>query len=411
MNSVDLVRWALNALSERKMRSGLTILMVIIGAMLLTSINGLSAGMSYTITQQFSTFGANILTISSGEQRGFGHSSSGGTAAIPLNDQTVKTLEGIKQVDKVVPYLQGTATIGEWPITVMGFDQSDFTYIVPTAEILEGRYVRSTDYLGMLVPYSIAFDEEGEQRLKTGQTVTLEVSTVEESGGVQSIEEEKKSFQVRGVLDETGNWQFDYGVYLSLPAAKALLNKGSEYDSIYVITEDSMYNEDVEEDIRDIYGNSIGITSPEAMAETISETMGTFTMFLSGIAFISLIVGAVGIITTLYTSVIERTREVGLLKSLGFSNSMVLSSFMIESMLIGALGGSLGVVTGIGGSYVLAEVMSRGFGGAGGAIAPIFQYTDLLYVWLISFGLSIFAGIYPAWRASKLSPLEALRKE
>ena len=85
---------------------------------------------------------------------------------------------------------------------------------------------------------------------------------------------------------------------------------------------------------------------------------------------------------------------------------------MIESMLIGAIGGLLGVVVGIGGAYVLSGVFAFGPGARGASsITPVFHYSDLLYVWLISFTLSVFAGIYPAWRASKLSPLEALRKE
>ncbi len=380
----------------------------------MTSINGLTGGTSNLMNEQFATFGANLLMISSGGN-GFG-GPRGSTVEIPLNDRTVGTLEGIRHVDKVIPYVQGGITLkkgkNERSVAVTGLDQSDFTYLVPTAELLDGRYISSTDSLGIVLTYNIAFNEEGEQQLKVGQTVILEVSTVEESGGTQSIEAETKSFQVKGILDEIGNMQFGGGVYLSLPAAVALLDKGSEYDGIYLITEDSIYNEEVEEDIRDIYGDSLSVFSPEAIAESIGEVMGTFTLFISSIAFISLIVGAVGIITTLYTSVIERTREVGLLKSIGFSNRMVLLSFLIESMLIGAIGGVLGVIVGIGGAYILGGVLAFGPGrGGAGSIIPVFQYTTLIYIWLISFGLSIFAGIYPAWRASKLSPLEALRKE
>ncbi len=414
MNLTRLVRWALLALSERKLRSGLTIFMVVIGAMLITAINGLTAGASDVMNQQLSAFGADLLTISPGGQRGFGPSQ--GAAEIPLNDRTVKTLEGIKYVDKVIPYVQGSATLkkgkNERTVTVTGLDQSDFTDIVSSATLLEGRYVLSTDHQGMLLSYYNAFNDEGEQQLKTGQTVFLEVSIVEESGNTQSIEVEKGSFKVEGILDEIGSMMFDRGVYLSLPAARTLLNKGNEYDGIYLVTDDSKYNEAVEEEIRDIYGDSLGVSSPKAMAEQIGEVMATFTSFISNIALISLIVGAVGIITTLYTSVIERTREVGLLKSLGFNNGMVLLSFMIESMLIGAMGGLLGVAIGIAGAYVLGSGIGM-MGGPGmrAGITPAFRFTDLLYVWLISFTLSIFAGIYPAWRASKLSPLEALRKE
>jgi len=386
--------------------------MVVIGVMLMTSINGLNAGTAYRINEQFSSFGANLLMVSSGDGGGFRHSQTT-TAEIPLNDQTVKTLSRIKHVDKVVPYVQGSATLkkggDEKVVQIMGLDQSNFEYLAPTAVLLEGRYISPTDSLGMLLSYNVAFEEE-EQQLKTGQTAFLEVSKVEESGGVQEIEYEEKSFQIKGVLDEIGSMTFDNSAYISLPAANALFDKGNEYDGIYVVTDDSIYNEDVEEDIKDIYEDTLSVTSSRAMAERISEIMGTFTSYISTIAFVSLIVGAVGIITTLYTSVIERTREIGLLKSLGFNNGMVLSSFMIESMLIGAMGGLLGIALGFAGAYVLGNVFAFG-GPGGGGITPIFKYTDLLSILLISFVLSILSGIYPAWRASKLSPLEALRKE
>lgn len=411
MNFTDLAKWAYLALKERKLRSGLTVLMVVIGAMLMTSVNGLNAGTSNLINEQFSTFGANLLTVSSGG--GFGHRAPSGTE-ISLNDQTVKTLSGVKYVDEVIPYIQGSVKLKkgqyEKTVSVTGLDQSYFKYLAPTAEILEGKFIPNTDYLGILLSYPEAFVGE-EQILKTGQTVFLEVSIVDESGGVQSIEVETKSFQIKGILDEIGSMTFDRGIYLSLPAAKELLKK-EEYDGIYLLTKDIIYNEEVEEEIDDIYGDSIRVSSPRAIAERINEIMSTFTGFIFSIAFISLIVGSVGIVTTLYTSVIERTREVGLLKSLGFNNNMVLSTFMIESMMIGALGGLLGVITGIGGAYVLGNFIAFGPGMRGGSsITPAFIFTDLFYVWLISFTLSIIAGIYPAWRGSKLSPIEALRKE
>ncbi|WP_455276244.1 ABC transporter permease [[Eubacterium] cellulosolvens] len=410
MNLVDLIRWAFSALSERKLRSGLTVLMVVIGVTLITSINGLNAGTEYRINEQFASFGANLLIVSSGGQ-GFGPSRT--TAEIPLNDQTVKTLSRIKHVDKVVPYVQGSATLkrggDEKVVQVIGLDQSDFEYLAPSAELLEGRYVSPTDSLGMLLSYNVAFEDD-EQVLEAGQTVFLEISKAEETGGVQEIEYEEKSFQIKGVLDEIGSMTFDNAAYISLPAANALFDKGNEYNGIYIVTDDSEYNEDIEEDIQDIYEETLSVTSPRAIAERISEMMGTFTSYISTIAFVSLIVGAVGIITTLYTSVIERTREIGLLKSLGFNNGMILSSFMIESMLIGAIGGLLGLTLGFAGAYVLGNVFA--FGGPGrDGITPIFEYIDLLSIWLISFALSILSGIYPAWRASKLSPLEALRKE
>jgi len=310
--------------------------------------------------------------------------------------------------------MQGSVTLKkgryEKNVFITGLDQAYFEKLAPTAEILEGRYIPATDYIGILSSHSEAFAGE-EQVLKTGQTVILEVNKIVESSGVQSIEVETRSFQIKGILNESGNMAFDRGMYISLPAAEILFNK-NEYNGIYLLTKDSIYNEEVEAEIEEIYEDSLRVSSPRAMAESISEVMQTFTTFISSIAFISLIVGSVGIVTTLYTSVIERTREVGLLKALGFTNNKVLLTFMIESMMIGSIGGLLGVITGIGGAYVLGNFVSFGPGMRGGSsITPAFIFTDLFYVWLISFSLSIIAGIYPAWRGAKLSPMEALRKE
>lgn len=173
----------------------------------------------------------------------------------------------------------------------------------------------------------------------------------------------------------------------------------------------------VEEEIRKLYGNDIGVTSPEAILKTIRELTGGFTVFILGIALVALLVGAVGIITTLYTSVMERTKEIGTMKAIGAQNSNVLSLFMVEALMIGILGATSGLLAGIAGGYVLIAGLGSS-GGAGGDtsngignISPVFLPADLATVWAISVGLSLIAGIYPAWKASRLSPIVALRRE
>jgi putative ABC transport system permease protein len=137
--------------------------------------------------------------------------------------------------------------------------------------------------------------------------------------------------------------------------------------------------------------------------------MGSFMSFISAIAYVSMFVGAVGIVTTLYTSVMERTREIGLLKAIGYGRNSILLMFLAESAIIGILGGLLGLAFGGIGAYVLLRVMP--FGGGAQSITPYFVPTDLFQTFLISAVLSIAAGLYPAWRGSKLSPIAALRKE
>jgi putative ABC transport system permease protein len=236
----------------------------------------------------------------------------------------------------------------------------------------------------------------------------VELSKVESSGPYQKVVTKRKSFQVKGVLNELGNMLIDNQVYVSLPAAASLLEKGGEYSGIYVITRDPGLNDEVVERIKEIYGKNIGVTSPKAIAETINRILGTFNAYIQSIAAISLLVGAVGIVTTLFTSVMERTREIGLLKALGFSNETVLALFLAESGVIGLVGGLMGVVAGVGGAHLLSVLTPFG---EGVNINPTFKLGDIAYVWGLSLTLSLLAGLYPAWRASKLSPLTALRKE
>jgi len=243
----------------------------------------------------------------------------------------------------------------------------------------------------------------------TGQSVFIEFSTIENQGGVEKLVTKRKAFQVRGVLDELGSQGIDNVAFITLASANTLFGKNSVYDTIYVITNNSDENDKVEASITKFYGKNIGVISPKAIASTINEVLGTFIGFLSAIATVSMFVGAVGIITTLYTSVMERTREIGLLKAIGSTRETVLLMFLTESFTIGLLGGALGLLFGIGGAYALIRVLPFGEGAM--SVTPWFRPTDLAQAFLLACALSIAAGIYPAWRASRTRPAEAMRYE
>ena len=415
MAVLDLLGLSFGALKERKLRSGLTVLMVVIGVSLMTSINGLGAGMNNYISDQLGTLGANALIITPSAlatDPGSGMQTSG--MQTKLTSQTVRTFERIQGVEYAIPCFNGGGTLksgGETKtVAVLGMDQSKMVYVTPKISFEYGAFVSSTDSVGIVLGHSIAHPSNLDKPFATvGQSVFLEFSLIETQGGIDKLVTKRKAFLVRGILNELGTQQVDSGVFISLSAANTFFEKDSIYDLIYVITKGPEFNDRVEADITEFYGKNIGVMSPKAMASTINEIMGTLLGFFSAIAAVSMFVGAVGIITTLYTSVMERTREIGLLKAIGYTGGTILFMFLTESFAIGLLGGLLGLAGGIAGAYVLIEFLPLAENAI--SITPYFGPADLAQVFLLACALSVMAGIYPAWRASILSPITALKKE
>ncbi len=415
-NIFELVRLSFGALKERKVRTGLTVLMVVIGVALVTSLNGLGGGINNYIDEQFGLLAPNVLIITPSEAViAFGPPQE--VPGMKLTSQTVRTIERTRGVKCAFPLFYGYATLKsggeEKKVQIMGIDQINVKYIAPKISIMTGSYVLPHDSIGIVLGHNIVYSSDlNKPFAKKDQMVSIEFSKVESEGGRDKIVVKKKSFQVKGILEELGSQEIDNVAFISLAAANALFEKGGSYDVIYGITIDPQENDAVESRIKKIYGKNIGVTSPKALAKTIKDIMGTFVVFVSSIASVSMFVGGVGIITTMYTSVMERTREIGLLKAIGYGNNAVLIMFLTESIAIGLLGGLCGLVSGVGGAYVLVQIMLRMDPQAQGeTISPYFVPKDIIEVLLLAFALSIVAGLYPAWRASKLNPIDALRKE
>jgi putative ABC transport system permease protein len=241
-------------------------------------------------------------------------------------------------------------------------------------------------------------------------------------------EQETKNFVVSGIMESTGNPTIDEALVINEDSGNALFQKAGKFDSLFVATQSSEFVDVVEEEIRKLYGNDIGITTVKAILETIEEFTGGINAFLSSIAIVSLVVGAVGIITTLYTSVIERVKEIGTLKAMGAQNRTILVLFLIEALLIGIFGASFGLVAGIGMGYGLSatfgsdsssensnedteEVSTATTTSDDSSITPVYLAQDMAIVWVISVSLSMLAGLFPSWKASRYLPVEALRSQ
>ena len=205
-------------------------------------------------------------------------------------------------------------------------------------------------------------------------------------------------------------------------AGNTLFHKSGRFDEMVVVAQSASYVDTVQQEITTLYGDNIGIITPKAILQIRERFLNGNNSFILSVAFIALLVGAVGIITTLYTSVNERINEIGTLKAIGAQKSFILSMFLVEALIIGLLGATMGIGVGIGGSYLLSDFSGPrpGVGGGGGGpgggganqvhVPPVFLPADLLNVWTLSLILSLGAGLFPAWKASRLSPILALRR-
>jgi putative ABC transport system permease protein len=408
-----------DALNDRKARSALTILMVIVGSALMVALNGMSAGQATFLNKQLNSLAPNVIFVSTG-QNGF-RAGSSSTPTIDLNTEVVNRLKSLPFVQDVVPSYQGQLELNAQGnilnAQVLSMDPQKVFLIDPSLQLAEGSSIQSNNPSSMVVGDTIA-NPPGKTTpfVTVGQTVKATFSFVDPKTG--KTEQQSKSFVVSAIMQPTGNNQIDNRVIINEPTGNSLFRKAGRYDQMVVVALSADYVSSVQQEITGLYGNNIGVITPKAILQTRQRFQSGNSAFTVAIAFIALLVGAVGIITTLYTSVTERTKEIGTMKAIGAKSRFILTLFLSEALFIGLLGSTFGILSGIGGAYILTSGFApntpgQGGGGQGGAashVDPVFVPRDLFNVWILSTILSLGAGLFPAWKASRLSPLEALRR-
>ena len=421
---------SLDALRERKLRSALTILMVVAGGALMVALNGMSAGNTVFINKQINSLAPNIMFVNSGQHRLSGPSAP---PTITFNSQVVSRIKSLPFVQDVVPEYRGTLQLNAQgniqSASVTAMNPMKIYEKNPSMQLVPGSEIKPGDPAAMLVGSTVA-NPPGDPTpfLTVGQYVrgtytyskaVTTTATASSTNGYGTPTTASKTFAVSAIMQPTGDSYTDQTIYINEAEGNKLFNKAYKYDSIMVAAKSPEYVNVVAKEITDLYGpNNIGVTTPSAILQTREQTQSGTAAFTLGIAFIALLVGAVGIITTLYTSVNERVKEIGTMKAIGAKNLFILALFLTEALLIGLLGATSGVLLGIGGAYALSGIApppTSGPGGGGGGgppahVDPIFIPSDLLHVWILSLLFSLGAGIMPAWKASRLSPLEALRR-
>jgi putative ABC transport system permease protein len=445
MNVAKTFRISFKALGDRKVRTSLTILMVIVGSSLMVTLNGIVAGLGQFATDVFNKLAPNILFITSiptdGPGRGGNNAGNGGggggppsflsqglipVPTITLDQAVASRLESLPHVSAVIPSYQGRITIAldnrSQSASVLSVQPENLKIIAPALEFTEGSTIKSEDESAIYLPSLMANNLQAELS-EAAPVVDNDVGSVATMVGQQvnvtftyidlataSRQSYTEVFTVAGIMKPVGNPTIDRAVVFNLEAGNKFFQKSGRYDSLFVAAESTDHVTQVEKEIRDIYGSDIGITTSQAILQSIGEFTAGFGTAISSIALVALLVGSVGIVTTMYTSVTERTREIGVMKAIGARDRNVLALFLTESALIGIIGASIGLVVGVLGGYGVLSLFALNSIGPS-ELTPYYSWIDLGRVWVLSLGLSIAAGLYPAWKASKLSPIVALRRE
>ena len=413
MNPKDLFLLSFEALVDRKVRTLLTILMVVLGSSLVVVLNGLSAGQSAFLEQQFNTLAANVLFVGSG-QRSLSSFAASTSNSIIINDVIVQKIRALPNVSDIVPTYTGSAQINSQGNTqrasITALDPSKLSVELPNLTYVDGSVINPGDRSSAIVGDTVVNPQGADTAFVVlGETIKATASYTDSSGAHTVV----KNFVVTGILKPSGNTGIDRSIIINLDAGNQLLHKQNRYDQLIIAATTPDDVDTVQQEITGMFGKTLGATTPKALMAVRQQAASGNAAFILMVGIIALVVGAVGIVTTLYNSVTERIREIGTMKAIGAQNAEILALFLVEAALIGIIGASSGMLIGILGGIIMSIFTTTTPTGGGPAvhIPPIFVPTDLLKVWLLSLGLSVLAGMYPAWKASKLSPMVALRRE
>jgi len=402
---MNYFQFAFRNLRKKGVRSWLTLLGIFIGILAVVSLITLGNAMKVAVTSQFGAGSTEVISVQAG---GLNYGPPGSLVTNPLTTDDVEAIDKLGSVEFAVGRNIRTGKLEYNDILGIGSalsipegSEKEIYEIIDDIEAEYGRLLKSGDYRKVVLGANFYNGNTNgfKKDIVPGKKVLI-----------NDIE-----FEVVGILKKKGSFMYDWTVLMYDDELKNLIGYGEEVDLIdaKIKNKDLMNKaeEEIEKLMRQRRNVKIGeedfsVTTPEATLETVNSVLGAIQAFIIIIASISIFVGSIGIVNTMTTSVLERKKEIGIMKAIGSRNSQIFMQFFVESGFLGLVGGVLGAVFGI----LIGYVGTLGINSwLGSEISFQISFPLIFFTLLGSFLIGAIAGIIPAMQAARQNPVEALR--
>ena len=402
----DYFIYSVKNLRHRGLRSWLTMIGIFIGIAAVVSLIGLGEGLRVAISSQFGFLGPDILSV---QASGLTFAGPPGTAVVePLSDDLADKISRLNGIESAFNRYIESATMEfndrqeiRFAASVPEGESRKIFETMVNLKTEEGRLLKDGDSKKAVLGNNFKEDGAFGKGIKVGDKILIK--------GID--------FEVAGILEKKGSFIFDNNMLMNEQTIIDVL--GAEKDKVDVIAvkvDDVSRLNEIKEDIEKLLRKernvekgeeNFQVQSPQQILGTLNSTLFAVQLFVYIIAAISLAVGGIGIMNTMYTSVLERTKEIGVMKSIGARNSAIFTIFFIESGLLGMVGGIIGIILGLIFAFGLSAIGRAALGS--NLIQASISFTLVFGALLFSFIIGTAFGVLPAYQASKLNPVDSLR--
>lgn len=402
---VNYLSFGFKNLRRRGIRSWLTLLGIFIGITAVIALISLGSGLKAAVNSQFGVGSTQVITIQAGGLNNFGPPGSG--AINPLTKDDAAAIEKLSTIDVAIPRNIESGKLEYNNVVAFGYattiieGKEDKIYELTGLEAEKGRLLKSGDTKKVMLGYNLGYEETNPfgKDIEVGKSVLVN----------------DKKFEVVAILKRQGSLILDNVVYMYDKDLNDLIGYGDKVSLIAVEVKSKdlipKAKEDIEKLLRKRRDVKVGeedfeVSTPESALEDVNSILNAIQIFIIIIASISILVGAIGIVNTMTTSVLERKKEIGIMKSIGARNSHIFYLFFVESGLLGLVGGFLGILFGLTIGFVGVSSLNSFLGSDAGITLNI---PLIVFSLLGSFLIGAVSGITPALRAANQNPVEALR--